>query len=351
MSQNIGMTFLVTLLICALALSPLSVSAQDQAFAQLEERLAEIDEQMPGRIGVYIKSLKDGQEINYRTDREWYLASTIKIPLAIAVLKKVETGDLSLTQEVELAESDFVDGSGDLLYHDPGSKHTVDQLIKRSTENSDSTATDMLIRLLGEEEFNEILASAIAAEGFNPITTIVRVRHDAYSEIHSGAAELTNLDFIELRAAGPVEARYELLLEKLGIDPDDVEISDVNEAFERYYQRGLNSGDLAAMGLVLERLVKGEYLDEDNTERLLQYMRNVDTGDGRIKAGLPANTEFAHKTGTQIDRSCNVGILNSRTPDDAVIVAACAEGYGSLNQAETAFARLGRALNDAGLVQ
>lgn len=337
-------------LLLLVLIAPQGALGKEPSFSTLAERIERIDEQMPGNLGVYVKRLDDGEELNHRTDRNWYLASTIKIPLAIAVLQQVEAGELSLTQTLEVAESDYVDGSGELLYAEPGSEYTVDQLIQRSTEHSDSTATDMLIRLLGEKAFNRRLQEAIAEEGFNRITTIVQVRNDAYGEVHENAAQLNNLDFIDLKRASALEERYERLLEKLEIEPKQAGAASINEAFERYYQRGINSGDLNAMGSVLEKLVRGEYLNADNTERLLGYMRNVNTGDRRIKAGLPEGASFAHKTGTQINRACNVGIVNSDAPENAVVVAACAEGFGSLAKAEKAFAEVGRALNDADLV-
>lgn len=334
------------LLLTAALLVPLCAQAQDRSMDALAERVEAIDEKMPGRIGVYIKRLADGQEIRHRMDRDWYLASTIKIPLAIAVLQQVEAGELTLDQELVLAESDFVDGSGELLYAEPGSRYTVQDLIRRSTEQSDSTATDMLIRLLGEEDFNRHLQTRIAEQGFNPITPIVQVRADAYSQVHPQAQQLTNLDFIELRGSQALDARYQALLRMLAVDPGDAQVDDLWQAFDRYYENGLNSGSLVAMGDVLERLLAGDYLNAEHTELLLEIMRGVSTGDRRIKAGLPQGTDFAHKTGTQIDRSCNVGIINSATPEQAIVVAACAEGYRELGAAEQAFRQLGRALSD-----
>ena len=114
---------------------------------------------------------------------------------------------------------------------------------------------------------------------------------------------------------------------------------------------GLNSANLAAFGHLLERLHRRELLNEEHTRKLLDAMESVSTGDRRIKAGLPAKARFAHKTGTQVGRSCNVGILNPHVADDAVVVVACAEGYDALDQAEQAFEALGAALADAGLVR
>lgn len=340
------------LLMLTIVAVPGGAIAKPDAYAELAQKVDEIDSNMPGKLGVYIKRLNNGGEINHKTDRPWYLASVIKIPLAVAVLQRVEAGELSLDQEVELAESDFVDGTGELLWADPGTTYTVDELIEHSIAHSDSTATDMLIRLIGEKSFNDQLAeSAIVNGGFGYITTILQVRHDAYSEVHANAQQLDNLDFIDLKKASNYSERYRRLLEKMAIEPDEAGAKSLHEAFELYYDRGLNSGDLSAVGDLLERLIKGELLSPANTDRLLDYMEMVSTGDSRIKAGLPDDAVFAQKTGTQVGRACNVGVVNPRHLEEAVVVAACAEKFDYFAEAERAFAQLGKALKEAGLVR
>lgn len=345
MKRNVtlGLSGLMALLF---ALASAGTSAQESDWSALEQEIADIETERDLRLGVYLKDLSEEKSLSHRLDRDWYLASTIKIPLAIAVMQRVEEGELDLEQELELAETDFVDGSGELLSAEPGTRYSIEELNRRSVAHSDSTATDMLIRLLGEESFNQQIRERMIPHGFGPITTILQVRYEAYRHIHPTVENLTNLDFIDLKRAPDMSGRYQRLVEKLDIDAGDADATTVPEAFERYYQSDLNSGDLAAMGQLLERLVEGELLSEAGTHQVLDYMREVNTGDNRIKAGLPASTDFAHKTGTQIGRSCNVGIVRPGTPEKAIIVAACAEGYGPLVHAEQAFADLGRALTE-----
>jgi beta-lactamase class A len=308
--------------------------------------IRKIDDEMPGKFGVYLKWVGEGHEVDHDADRSWYLASTIKIPLAVAVLKQVEAGELALDQELVLAETDFVDGAGVLLYAEPGTSFTIDELIRNSIEDSDSTATDMLIRLLGEEELNRQVSEMAGEEEFGWITTILQVRYDAYAKIHTDVARLSNMDLLALRNAGAYPERFALLIEKLGIEPTAAGVGSVPEAFELYYRTGANSGSLAAMGRLLERLMKGELLSPENTARLLGYMQNVTTGDRRIKAGLEGAATFAHKTGTQVARACDVGVLNPEAGDGAIVVAACAEGFEELSEAEAAFESLGSLLRE-----
>lgn len=328
--------------------APASSEAGDWA-PQLGTYIKNIDDEFAGSLGVYVKHLGDERSVRHRFDRDWYLASTIKIPLAIAVMQLAEAGELSLDEELILKESDYVDGTGALLWVDPGARYTLAELVGHSTENSDSTATDMLIRTIGEERFNRRIREHMAAEGFGRITPILQVRHDAFAEIHPDARNLTNMDFIDLKTADSLEERFTRVLDKLGIGRDQARAGSIREAFERYYRRGLNAGRLDAMGRLLEDLVRGELLNEHHTEKLLEHMVKVTTGDDRIKAGLPGDTVFAHKTGTQIARACNVGVIHPYRETDAVVVAACAEGFDRITEAERAFASLGRALHRTGL--
>lgn len=312
--------------------------------SDLQDEFEQINDEFTGNVGVYVKHLGEGTTVNFQTDRDWYLASTIKIPVGIAILQMVEEGEISLDDELVIQESDFVDGSGDLMWQDPGISYTVLELMDRMIRDSDSTATDILIRFIGEEKLNEHIRERIVSDGLEHITTILQVRYDAYGEIHENAANLTNTNIIELKGVTPMASRLDELLRILEITENDILVKSIPDAFERYYQRKLNSGSLESMGVMLERLANGEYLNEENTEILLNIMKSVTTGTRRIQAGLPDGTEFAHKTGTQIGRSCNMGIIY-HNDSEPVVVAACAENYRSLREAEEAFEKVGQVVS------
>jgi len=315
---------------------------------ELYEEIRLIDEESPGTLGLYIKNLEDGQIVNYNADRNWYLASTVKIPLAIAILQKVEEGEFSLADELTLRESDKVDGSGDLIWQEAGSTHTIETLIDKMLRNSDSTATDMLIRFVGEEELNRQIRENIS-DGLEPITTILQVRYDAYSEVHENAANLSNTEIIGINGVSALSDRLNELLRVMSVDVSELQADSIVEAFERYYDRGLNSGRLDSMGLMLERLAEGEYLTDLHTEFILDVMSGVTTGDRRIKAGFPDGVRFAHKTGTQIGRACNTGIVYPPNGNKPIIVAACIEQHLAVREAEIAFEKVGRSLAETWL--
>jgi beta-lactamase class A len=335
----------VVLLFLSLSMATALRADADPA-AKLAEQLQDIDDQMQGQLGVHVRHLGAGWTVDHHADRDWYLASTIKIPLGIVLLQSAEAGEWAMDDRLTLAESDYVDGSGSLLWEEPGESFSLAELSRRSIRDSDSTATDMLIRHIGERRFNETLAELPGGPGFGPITTILQVRHAAWSEVHQSARELSNMDFINLSAERDSARRHGMILDKLGIDSDQVDARSTREAFHRYYKHGRNSGSLVEFGRLLEALVRGELLDQANTAELIELMESVNTGDRRIKAGLPTGVRFAHKTGTQIDRACDIGVLEASDPDQAIVLLVCAEDYDRLEQAERAFAAVGRAVAD-----
>ncbi|ADV26052.1 hypothetical protein Psesu_0190 [Pseudoxanthomonas suwonensis 11-1] len=315
--------------------------------AALEREVEAIDAAMPGDFGVYVHRLgppADAGGLDLGGRRAWYLSSTIKVPVAIAVLEAVDAGELSLDEEMQLKASDFVDGSGDMLQHDPGERFGIGTLLEKSLRDSDSTATDMLIRRIGEDHLNARIA-AWTAGGFGQVTTIQQVRRDAYGALHPKVAGLDSRQILALRQAEAGEPRLQALAAALGVPRAELGDTSFEQVFEGYYARGLNSATLPAFGRMLERLAAGELLSPDSTALLLGHMRAITTGSRRIQAGLPPGADFAQKTGTQQQRACNVGILDpERGRDGATVVVACAEHFGELAQAEQAFQALGRAL-------
>lgn len=317
---------------------------------ELQNRLNLIESETPGKLGVYVKHLQSGEWVNHNGDRLWYQASTVKIPVAIAILKMAEEGILSLSDRLILQESDFVDGAGDLLWMEPGTQFSILRLLELMLVRSDSTATDMLIRLIGEDELNRRIRTDMVTEGFEPFTTIIRVRYEAYSEIHPDVNQLSNMDLVELRSVPPGEPRFLALVKNLQVGSEELRVGTIDEAFERYYTRRLNSVTLKAYATLLERLNNGELLSNTYTDLIFSMIEKIETGDHRIKAGLPSGVTFAQKTGTQHERACNVGVLQPRTKQ-AVVIAACAENFGDITNAEKALRETGEAIIESGLIQ
>lgn len=207
------MMSLFTLLLFSSLLSGPTKAQTDWTIAFREELVA-LDDEFAGNFGVYVKHLEQGNFVNYFSGRPWYLASTTKIPVALALMEAVEAGEISLDEELTLKSSDWVDGSGELLRRKPGERFTIRSLLGHMLERSDSTATDMLIRKIGLPEINKFVQTTI--QGFWPMTSILDVRYGGYGQLHPRAKELTNLDFLALKKV-PLENRADAFAKKLKI--------------------------------------------------------------------------------------------------------------------------------------
>lgn len=109
----------------------------------LEDRL--------GSYSFYFEDLKSGFIYGYNEHVKMTSAGCMKLPVAMAVMKDVEEGKLSLNDLVLLISRDRVEGSG-ILKHLNSREYTVGELILVMLVESDNTATQKLVNLIGFDE-------------------------------------------------------------------------------------------------------------------------------------------------------------------------------------------------------
>lgn len=330
----------------ALSLTTASLAAHGAAWSDaLRQHIERIDNATPGQLGVYIKRLDNGETFAHHADRPWYLGSTTKLPIAIAVLQEAQAGTLKLAQTVTLQEADKVDGSGNVVWQKNGTTYSVDALIKRMLMESDNTAANMLIRTIGEDTLNQRARDLLGTQGFNRITTLTQVRRDVYRELHPAADRLTNTQLVQVAAQPKGPQRVDALVRTMSVPKSELRVKTMEEAYARYYARQLNTAPLSSYGAMLERLVTGKLVTPPNLQRLFVDLKFNTYDDYRLEAGLPRTARFIHKTGTQMHRACHMGVIN---PQDgaraAIIVATCAEGLDEQREAGRAFEQIGRAI-------
>lgn len=315
---------------------------------RLRESLTALDERHPGSFGLFVKDLNSGAELSFRGDESWYLASGVKVPIALEVLAREEAGELRLDEKVTLEESDKLDGSEKTNKLNAGRKLSLRWLLEQMLIHSDNAASDLLIRRVGLERVNERVRELVP-EGFGPITTLSDVRRLAYSEFSRKAAGLSNSDFLALKAEAE-GSRVRKLASVLHESEERLRHSSLAEGFESYYARGHNSGTLRAYASLLEKAAEGSALGEAQTDYFFRVMRRVATGRRRLRAGLGAGIVLAHKTGTQHRRVCDFGVAWPRkNPGKKVVIAACTRGFVSAESAENVLAAAGRAVLESGV--
>jgi beta-lactamase class A len=317
----------------------------------LQDRLAEIDAAYPGELGVYVKDMHSGLSYSLRGEESWYLASGVKVPVAIAVMRGIERGEFSLNTRLRLQPGDFVDGAGQTNWHPPGAELSIAFLMDQMLIYSDNTATDVLIRLVGLETVNAVARELMPGE-FGKITTLADVRRHAYSAFHASAFRLSGPDFFALRQMRDERKRIELLASILEVAENELAESDISRAFDTYYATHLNAAPLSAFAALLEALAEGRALQPHSTEYLMGVLQRVKTGERRIKAGLSQSASFAHKTGTQHRRACDLGVASVAhgTGDRRVVIAACSRGAVPVARAEQALREIGAAVEASGLL-
>ncbi|RZL61365.1 MAG: serine hydrolase [Variovorax sp.] len=319
-----------------------SADWQDALRAQIER----IDRDTPGELGVYVKRLDTGETFGHAADQPWYLASTAKVPIGLAVLQQVDAGQLTLARTLVLRDVDKVDGSGSLVWQKNGSAHSVDSLLRRMLGDSDNTAANLLIRTVGEDALNQSAKAAMGGKDFAGFTSFAQVRRDVYAELHPAARKLTNDQLVRVASAPLGPRRVEAVRRAMGVKAGDLQVRTIDEAYARYYKHQRNSATLEAYGTLLEQLVRGKLLSPASTQRLFTAMKFGPPGGYRLAGGLRQDVKFIHKTGTQYRTACHVGVVN---PQDggakAIVVASCARDLDDQREAGKVFTEVGRAVN------
>jgi beta-lactamase class A len=307
----------------------------------LRAEVERIDQATPGELGLYVKKLATGETLDYGAGQRWYLASSAKLPIAIAVLQEVEAGELALSRALVLQDGDRIEAS-QLVWQPSGRRYRIDELLRRMLMDSDNTAANMLVRAIGEDVLNRRASDLL---GDVTLTDLAAVRRDVYAELSPEARELSNVEMVKIAAAPIGPKRVDAVLRTLRLERSELQATTMEEAYARYYRRGLNSATLVAYGGMLEKMVKGQLVSPEHTKLLFKDLKYDSYDAYRLEAGLPRSVKFIHKTGTQFERACHMGVIRPQDEGrDAIVVAACASGLDEHDAAGKLFERVGRAI-------
>src|SRR5687767_2464933 len=111
----------------------------------------------PGNGGVVAKRLETGEEIRVNPDLETTTASTVKVPILIALLRQVESGTVRLEDRLTTTPETYVLGSGILRDLSTGIELSVRDIATLMIVLSDNIATNMIIDLVGIPAVNQTL--------------------------------------------------------------------------------------------------------------------------------------------------------------------------------------------------
>ena len=127
-----------------------SKCSQLQSLTSLNSQIRAKLKQYPNLLcGVYVKPSWVENPINVNSDYVFPAASLIKIPLAAALLVKIDKKEISWDKVLVLKRCHYAQGSGYLRTRKVGTKIKVREVFKLMLTISDNTATNMIIDLLG----------------------------------------------------------------------------------------------------------------------------------------------------------------------------------------------------------
>jgi beta-lactamase class A len=289
------------ILFCWLALASCILGQPAVPSSRVERELERLSVVSGGTVGATAIHIESGRRISIRGSEGFPMASTVKVPLAIELLSRVDAGELKLDQMVDLKPTDLHPGSGTLsdLFVQPGVSLSVRNLMELMLLISDNSATDILLGLAGGGDTVTARMQKLKLPGIQVARPTLHLIADSGGvPIEPGAAVTLEQYSAKSRKVTPEEraaarARFEL-------DPRDTSTPD-------------------GMALLLARLYKGELLKTETTALLLDIMDRCRTGNERLKGRLPAGTKVAHKTGTIATTASDVGIMT--LPEDGGHVA------------------------------
>ena len=264
-----------------------------------QEQIETIASQINAQVGVSALLLETGDTVNYHSDQKYPMQSTYKFPIAMAVLHQVELGKLSLNKKIYVKPSDIVPtGVSPIRTHYPkGVSLTIMQLLHYNVSESDGTACDVLLNVLGGcEQVNRY------------------VHNLGIADIAISTTEMT-------------QTSDELVQYRNWVKP-------------------------TAMLQLLKIFYAIQALNSRNRNILLNLMIHSVPGSKRLKDGVPANTIVAHKPGTSgtwngLTRATNdIGIITLPNGKHLLIAVFVSDAYASTEKRESTIAKIAGVLYD-----
>ena len=311
------------------------VAAQPNT-TRLQERLNNLDlSSAQGDVGIGVLDLDTGERWFRNGKQRFPMQSVFKLPLGIVVLKLVDEGKLSLNQTVTITREQFVPAWSPILKEITGDRgqFTVQYLLQRTVGDSDNTAADALVRLVGGPE------QVTANLGRMNLRDIRVDRLE--QQLQPDTVGLTNF-----RPELVDKQKYEEAVQQI---PDAVK----KAAMERYLTDPRDTATPEGMIDLLVKLQSRQLLSEDSTALLLKIMTDSPTGQKRLKAGLPPGWSLAHKTGTGADvvgigiATNDVGLISSPTGKHLAIAVFIAGSKAPLEQRESVMSAVASAVIQA----
>ncbi|MGE5501313.1 MAG: class A beta-lactamase [Ignavibacteriales bacterium] len=233
----------------------------------------------PAAFDVAVLNIDGGESWSLMGDRTFPMQSVFKAPLAAAVLAAVDRRELSLDEPITIADKDLSPPYSPIAAAWPAIRtYTVRDLLVQTVEVSDNTAADVLMRRIGGPGMVQAWLDEHGIKDMRIDRYEREIQVECWGMPTFRPEWRTDAAFNAAKFAVPPPARHAALVNYLTDQRD-------------------TSTTTAALDF-LRKLENGELLSPASTQLLLRLMTETKTGETRIKAGLPPDATFAHKTGT-----------------------------------------------------
>jgi beta-lactamase class A len=285
-------TFLAGLGAVAGAVADAAFSAEEDRFAQANDRLAAIEKRAGGRLGVAVIDSRRGLKLAHRADERFPMCSTFKLLASAAVLKLVDDGKESLDRTIAYGPADLLEYAPVTKAHAAEGAMRLGDICAAAIDWSDNTAANLVLSVIG------------GPRGFT----------------------------LFARSLGDQKTR---------LDRDEPTLNTATPGDERDTTTPL------AMARDIEAVLLGGVLSEASAKQLETWLIADKVGDRRLRAGLPPSWGIGDKTGSGDHGVANtIGIL--RPPGRAPLLAAVyyAESDASVDARNTVHKQVGEIIGE-----
>lgn len=224
----------------ALGTPALAATAADD---DVTERLRQLEERTGGRLGVAVLDMETNISFGHRETERFAMCSTFKALAAACALARVDRGEEKLDRRITFGKEVLLPHSPVTEKHVGGNGMTIAELCEAAITISDNAAGNLLLESFG---------------GPQGLTSWLRSIGDNTTRL-----DRTEPDLNEARKG----------------DPRDTTTP-------------------AAMLDTLGKLALGSVLSENGRGQLVDWLVANETGDARLRAGLPKDWRIGDKTGT-----------------------------------------------------
>jgi beta-lactamase class A len=301
---------------------------------RLEREIGRAAKLSGGTVGVSAIHMETERRVDFNSKERFPMASTYKVPIAVQFLSRVDRGEVSLAQMVEIKQCDLHPGSGILtdLLNKPGVVLSAQNLLELMLVVSDNSAADLLLRLAGGPE-------AVAA----------RMREMGIADMDVNRPTVLLLADATGYVLPPEKEWTPALFKRLD---EETTPATRKEAARKFESDLRDTSTPEAMANLLEKVYRGDVLKKESRALFLEILERCQTGKKRLKGILFPETIIAHKTGTLGATASDTGVIT--LPDQAGHVAIAVfvkSADKEIQDRERAIAHIGRSVYDYFLFQ